>query len=451
MKTRFGVLLLAFVSTATAETPPLAGPLTELPRTLVYPVTSREETSTSERAAGRQLWSRANVPAGPTPSAGTVLVKPGEPIPLRRWVERPGPVPSDICNPSGDSGQEIVWNAERCNGFPPGKHMRMFYHPPSKSMVIVGGDRGVSMFRPGYYDGTGSEIIGLNVEEDKFKIIRPFCVPGEVQPNRPDNTPWAYDSRRDQGILTPGYYFMRGSGCGAIEGWGAYAFDFATRKYVGPDDMAGLPPPPAGGGGKGWGGDNGASFGFYVARTDEFCRLRTGPRLECLNRATKVWRTHDLSVGKNWNPNTNRAQPALDEQGRVVYWLDLFSEMSGGDSSKPGPAYLAKTSLVDGSTTRLPVPALWVNTEGSGNDIYLVFDPINRLVLIPNSFSMGATPLSGLGIFHVDSSTWEWETAVPPAVMGSVWGFDENLGVLVGVGKRIRPYAYYIWKYGPKP
>ena len=449
--TRCRMLFLALASTVTAQALPLVGTSAELPKGEIYPLGPTESVTAPEGARKPQLWSRANVATGRTPSPGTVWVKPGDPIPVRTWVERLGPVPSDTCNPSGDSGQQIVWNAELCNGFPPGKHMRMFYHPPSKSMVIAGGDRGVSMPRPGYYDGTGSEIIGLNVEQDKFKILRPFCVRGEVQPNRPDTSPWAYDSKRDQGIQTPGYYFMSGSGCGAIEGWGAYAFDFATKKYIGPNDIAGLPQPPEGGGGKGWGGDNGASFGFYVAKTDEFCRLRMGPRLECLNRTTKVWRTINLSIGKSWNPNTNRAQPALDEQGRVVYWLDLFSELAGGDRSKPGTPYLAKTSLVDGSTTRIPVPSQWVNTEGSGNDIYLAFDPINRLVLIPNSFGMGATPLSGLGIFHVDSSIWEWETTVPTAVMGSVWGFDENMGALVGLGKRTQPYAYYFWKYGPKP
>lgn len=62
---------------------------------------------------------------------------------------------------------------------------------------------------------------------------------------------------------------------------------------------------------------------------------------------------------------------------------------------------------------------------------------------------MGGTSLSGLGIYHVDTGVWEWDP-VPPAVAGSAWGFDENIGVLVGIGKRYQPYGYYFWKYGPK-
>jgi hypothetical protein len=81
--------------------------------------------------------------------------------------------------------------------------------------------------------------------------------------------------------------------------------------------------------------------------------------------------------------------------------------------------------------------------------MYLVFDSINRVVMIPNNLDMGGEPIAGLGIYHVDSGQWEWES-VPPAVIGSAWGFDENLGVFVGIGKRSQPYAYFLWKYGPR-
>ena len=314
-------------------------------------------------------------------------------------------------------------------------------------MVISGGDRPVSMPHPGYYDATGSEIVSLNVSANTWKILRPFCVPGEPQPNRPDSVTWVYDSKRDRGLMAPGYYFMMGSGCGAIEGWGGYAFDFATKKYIGPNEVAGLPQPPAGGGGPGWGGDNGASFGVYDPVGDELIRLRTGPRMERLNLQTKVWRTQELSIGALWNPNPNRAQSVIDAHGRAVYWLDIWGQFS---ATGPGTPYLAKTSLIDGSTTRIALPPQWVPVEGLGNDIYLAFDPSNRLVLIPNSFGMGGTPLSGLGIYRVDTAVWEWDS-VPSAVLGSVWGFDEHLGALVGIGKRVQPYAYYFWKYGPRP
>jgi hypothetical protein len=392
------------------------------------------------------LTSQAQQTSKGTPSPGTVWINPGDPIPARQWVERLSHIPSDNCNFASSS--DSIWNVEKCSGFPPSKHARIFYHRPSKSMVFAGGDRPVSMPHPAYYDGTGSEIVAVNVETNTWKILRPFCVPAEVQPNRPDTSPWAYDSKRDQGVLTPGYFFVSGSGCGALERWGAFAFDFSSRKYL-DAAAAGLPAPPTGSGGAGWGGDEGASFGFYVATTDEFCRLRNGPRLECLNRTTKVWRIHNLSVGKPWNPVPHRAQPVLDEQGQFVYWLDIWGEARS--ATTPGPPMLAKTRLVDGRTVRIPLPPEWRPVEGYGNDMYLAFDTINRLVLIPNQFGMGTSGLFGLGIYHVDTGAWEWDTKVPPAVQGSVWGFDENLGALVGFGKRTQPYGYFIWKYGPKP
>jgi hypothetical protein len=225
--------------------------------------------------------------------------------------------------------------------------MPMFYHPPSKSMVIAGGDRPVSMPHPSSYDATGSEIVALNVAANTWKSLRPFCVPGEHQPNRPDNVAWAYDSRRDRGLMAPGSMGMIGSGCGAIEGWGGYAFDFSTKKYIGPNEATGLPQPPEGGGGPGWGGDNGASFGVYDPVNDEMIRLRTGPRMERLDLHTKRWRTQELSIGKVWNPNPNRTQSVIDAQGRAVYWLDAWGDQTPS---------LAKINLNNGRVTRFPLP-----------------------------------------------------------------------------------------------
>ena len=79
-----------------------------------------------------------------------------------------------------------------------------------------------------------------------------------------------------------------------------------------------------------------------------------------------------------------------------------------------------------------------------------IFDPGNRVLLVPNNVDMGAAPLNGLGIYHVDTGQWEWE-AVPTAVTGSVWGFDEEVGAMIGIGKRVQPFAYFLYKYAPRP
>jgi hypothetical protein len=35
---------------------------------------------------------------------------------------------------------------------------------------------------------------------------------------------------------------------------------------------------------------------------------------------------------------------------------------------------------------------------------------------------------------------------VPEAVWGSVWGFDENIGAMIGIGKRVWGTSYFIYK-----
>ena len=96
----------------------------------------------------------------------------------------------------------------------------------------------------------------------------------------------------------------------------------------------------------------------------------------------------------------------------------------------------------------LPLPAQYVAPLGDA-EVYLAFDPGSRVILVPNGLDMGKTTLNGLGIYHADTGTWEWES-VPAAVTGSVWGFDENVGALIGIGKRVTPpasSAYFLYKY----
>jgi hypothetical protein len=181
----------------------------------------------------------------PTPAAapaggGYIQVPVGQPIPVGQWVMRPhkgAPCPST-------DGVAIAEQQGLCGT----KHSRVFYHPGLKSMVVGGGDRPVSMLRPeGTPNGTGTEIIAYNAETDTWTTLRKFCVPGETQPERPDTVIWALDRKRNRGLMAPGFYFgtqAQQSGCGAIETNGAYAFDFATKKFIGPNDPSIMVPMP---------------------------------------------------------------------------------------------------------------------------------------------------------------------------------------------------------------
>jgi hypothetical protein len=387
----------------------------------------------------------------------TVRVQPGQPVPARRWVERPWLVPTwtNDCNNASSGGS--IWNVEKCGSYPLAKHQRMFYRPfpggGGGEMVIAGGDHPVSMPHPSDYDGTGSEVVGLNNTTAKFRIVRPFCVPNKVQPPRPDNVGWAYDAKRDRGLMVPGYMAgpgQPGAGCGEIEARGAFAIDFGATppQWIGPDDVAGVPPPSD----FGWGGDRGSSYATYSKTTDELIRLRQdgGQRVEVLHLATKKWRF--LPLPGSVQPA--RAQVVIDDaskDGPTIYWLDAWQEavMNAENTALTNQgkrAYLAKMNIRTGALTRILVPSQWKGQEGLADDIYLAFDTINRLVFVPNNYDMGGSPLRGLGIYHVDTGQWDWED-VPSAVIGSAWGFDESIGALVGVGKRSPPYGTFLYKY----
>src|SRR3990167_8913143 len=343
----------------------------------------------------------------------TMRVAPGSVLPSRQWVERP----------NTRTGQAFMAS-------PGGKHGRAFYHPDLRGLVFAGGDWWTSQ---GSFNGAGSEIWTLNAFTDTWTLLRPFCVAGEPQPGAPDTVGWAYDRTRNRGLMTPGFYFITQgatSPCGALYGLGGYAFDFATRTFAGPDALAGLPPPPGG-----WGGDGGASYSVANPALDELVRVRNGPTLERLNLATGTWTARTLSNGvAGWNPIPNRAQLVIDVRDQVVYWLDSQGRK------------VIKVSLATAAVTQIPLPSQYVAPPGD-HDVYLAFDPGTRVLFVPNNVDMGQSALNGLGILHVDTGVWEWE-AVPPTVTGSVWGFDEHAGALLGIGKRATPSAYFLYKYG---
>ena len=369
------------------------------------------------------LLSSALVQAQTAPP-GTISVPPGQAIPAGQWIER--------ANPS--EGKAFMAGRG-------GKHGRMFYRPAGRGlsggMVFAGGDWHTS--QPQYEDGSGvgSEIWHLDALNDNWTLLRPFCVPGENEPGGPDTVGWAYDNKRDRGLMNPGFYFgMQGakSPCGSIYGLGGYAFSFVDKKFSGPDGATlplPLSPPP-----DGWGGDGVASYSVYDPVADELVRIANGGQMQRLNLASQKWRTQSLTNGTpNWNPVANRAQLVIDVAGRALYWLDVWSPVRA----------LIKVSLVNGAVKTLPLPAQYVLPAGSDHEVYLAFDPGHRVILIPNNFDMGTAPLNGLGIYHVDTGAWDWQ-AVPPAVFGSVWGFDEAVGALIGIGKRVFPSAYFLYK-----
>ena len=87
-------------------------------------------------------------------------------------------------------------------------------------MVLTGGD-----YVNAYISSNGSQMVWAidlaSGSAPAWTLIGPWCN-GPVQPGRPDTVGWVYDSKRDQGVLVPGYVF-------ANEGYG---------YTVGPDGVS---------------------------------------------------------------------------------------------------------------------------------------------------------------------------------------------------------------------
>lgn len=119
----------------------------------------------------------------------------------------------------------------------------------------------------------------------------------------------------------------------------------------------------------------------------------------------------------------NRDQAAIDVQGRNIYRIGRQSRS------------LIKYSIRSRSISTVPLPRQWVQPAGD-METYLAFDPFNRVLLLPNVENFGGRVL-GLGAYHVDTKTWEWD--IPGNVQGllvrgNVFGFDEKNDVFLLAG-----------------
>jgi len=273
-----------------------------------------------------------------------------------------------------------------------------------------------------------------------------WCQPsGGVQPARPDTVGWVYDSKRDTGIMIPGFYFGTQStyaNCsGVTEYNNAMVFDFATNRW----SLPAFPPPSAG-----YGGDLGSSYAVYDPITDSVYRFRyhgynSGNTVEILNVATKRWSTRSLGGSKVRSTDPNRDQPAIDVTGRAIYFL------SRTERSVYKYSITAK-DVVD----KISLPSQWRASSGSDMETWLVFDPNNRVLLNVNTAGDGTKNdynglVNGLGIYHVDTKQTEWEPAPSSVdgyvIRGNVLGFDIANNVMMLMGGHNSPQVFWLYRY----
>ncbi len=81
-------------------------------------------------------------------------------------------------------------------------------------------------------------------------------------------------------------------------------------------------------------------------------------------------------------------------------------------------------------------------------ETYLAFDPVNRVLLYPNTLDFGGR-VYRFGIYPVDKKRWEWE-AVPTdgdPVQGNVVGFDVGNNVMMLYGGKVGS-VFWLYRYG---
>lgn len=320
-------------------------------------------------------------------------------IPPRVWVHRPLPT----------NGEGPITYGRGT------KHSRIIFDSKRGRMVIAGGD----VLHPRVGNGNGNSTVwAIDLEQgNRWELLHDWCAgPGELMPGTPDSVSWVYASKHDQAVMLPGFYFITQDNrwCpSAREVPDAVVYDFATNSWK-PTPF----PAPA----RGWGGDMGASFAVYDPPTDSVYRFRNGGLMEIFSMSSGA--TRSIGAG-SLDEGGNRDQSAIDVRGRDIYRI-------ARDSRSLLRYSIRKTAAVES----IPLPSQWVRPSDD-LETYLAFDSRNRILLLPNVESFGGKVL-GLGIYHVDTRKWEWESVglVDGLLLrGNLLGFDEKNDVFfLGAG-----------------
>jgi hypothetical protein len=343
-----------------------------------------------------------------------------EPIPLvvhdRTWVPRP------------QSGVGEGPSASR------GKHMRVFHDSKRGRIVLTGGDYPYTRG-----DGNALQLVwAIDLAKGaKWELLHGWCSPpGGVQPARPDNVTWVYDSKRDQGIIMPAYYFGP-AGCPDVsEAKDGYVFDLASNAW----QPAPWPKPSS----PAYGGDIHNHWGVYDPVSDGVYRFywRGSLNMQVLDRGANRWGFIPLrGVSGVGAIDASNDQPAIDPKGRSIYVI-----------SRKMKALLRYSIDKKDVVEAIPMPAAWTapSSEFGGGDMetYLAFDSINRVLINPMTHNYGGK-LLGLGIYHVDTKKWEWEEA-PEGVSGNTLAFDATNNIFMFFG-RSATHQFWLYRYRAVP
>jgi hypothetical protein len=118
-------------------------------------------------------------------------------IPANTWVAVPLPLSSATHGSACDDGL--------C------KHLRLTYNTLDGRIYILGGDHNNG---DGFPQSGSNEMWSYSARTYDWRIETPYCLPaGQLQPANPDEVGFAFDSRRNQFWMYPGYMNVSSVNC----------------------------------------------------------------------------------------------------------------------------------------------------------------------------------------------------------------------------------------------
>lgn len=360
-------------------------------------------------------------------------------IPTRTWVPIPAPQFDQGPYPTPEGG----------------KHSRLLYDSLRQRMVLTGGDYNSTFSQDTSTAGPVIWALNLNLYPNTtWTKVKPYCVPnGEVVPNAIDNVGWTYDSNRDRYIVAGGFFQ---GGYSVVCSTGTPLMTACAFSPVSGVWSANPIAPPTDIGG--WGSER-SNNAVYDPVTDSLIKWYDDGKVRIGSFATGSWRSLSVPTG-----SVGVDQTIIDVVGRRVWMTDRYFS---ADQSATGPVRLTGVNIDTGAVISTPTLAQfgYVRPFGDGFsgtslEAYLAFDPVNRVILIPNfgpdTYNAEAATNRSLIFYNVDTGVFEFEAA-PQTVNGNATfnnciGFNQaqNCFVMLGRNNVLRPNnSHWVYRYAP--
>jgi hypothetical protein len=331
-------------------------------------------------------------------------------IPLKTWVARSFAAAADAFNAPGSSG----------------KHQRLAHNPVDGLIYFLGGDHAQYDFAPYTMDSGRNEMWTYSIKTDQWAKIQPFCrTDGTVQPARPDQVGWVFDTRRNVFWMVPGYMWG-GSLCPNMVQGAIMSYDpLTTKRWT----VHGT-----------YGTNQYSVFGTYDHVTDTYIRLYYSGSS---GTAVQIYHPNLGTDAAAWEKKSfpsltvrpELCMPALNAKGRCIYFCT--------------PTVLYRYDIDPRELKAIgTVPAA---AMADGGEVTAVWDSISEvLYYIP--FVSASDTRATCHIYHPDTKQWETDALYQPdglAPAGRHAVFDplENVLMLFGSGDK----HLFLYRYGDGP